>query len=594
MIDLADSIVERWAVWIGSSAWQLALFVILIAVLARWVADTQPRLRHALWVLVIVKAFASPALASPIGVGQLLTWDPLQAVISAGDVVVAGQPAGALVDTATSSESSQSIETPLVVIGLVIWGVGCLAYWTIAAVSHCRALRRTASCVSMEEGPERVLLEQLSMEMGLRRTPELRVSPEIESPYLIGLVNAQVVLPSTWLESASREDLEAVLAHELMHFRRGDLWISVLQVLVLGIHWFHPMAWWSMTQLQQAREEACDSSVLSMQSIHPERYADAMLRTVMIVRAKPAATRGLVGVFERGGQLQRRLEKVMNHNAMVSGLGWRGVGLLITITLTLMPMSPWSRGTATADQVAMEQGPDAKPTLEVQVVQGPPRISRTVPEVGAIRVSPTLTSIRVTFDRDMSTGMSWTGGGPEFPPVDQTRKANWIDPRTCQLPVKLERGMFYRVGINSTSFQNFKSVQGTPAKPSTIYFATKGASPDVIAKARKPEIERIRPANGTANVDPSIKVISVTFNMPMAAGMSWTGGGASFPTIPQGQRPSWSKDQRTCRLPVQLQAGKTYRLGFNSLSHKNFQSAAGIPLEPVTYEIHTRKGTADP
>ena len=52
----------------------------------------------------------------------------------------------------------------------------------------------------------------------------------------------------------------------------------------------------------------------------------------------------------------------------------------------------------------------------------------------------------------------------------------WNDKRTCVLPVELKKGMFYRVGINSTSFQNFSSELGVPAATTAIYFATAGAT----------------------------------------------------------------------------------------------------------------------
>ena len=80
----------------------------------------------------------------------------------------------------------------------------------------------------------------------------------------------------------------------------------------------------------------------------------------------------------------------------------------------------------------------------------------------------------------------------------------------------------------------------------------------------------------------------MTFNMPMGGGMSWTGGGPEFPEIPEGKSPKWSADGKTCKLPVSLKSGQAYRLGLNSRSHNNFQSAAGVPLEPVVYMFQTR------
>ena len=74
--------------------------------------------------------------------------------------------------------------------------------------------------------------------------------------------------------------------------------------------------------------------------------------------------------------------------------------------------------------------------------------------------------------------------------------------------------------------------------------------------------------------------------MPMGEAFSWTGGGEHFPEVPQ--RPSWSKDGRTCTLPVKLKPGHKYHLGLNSLSHNNFQSKWGVPLKPVEYHFETK------
>ncbi len=73
----------------------------------------------------------------------------------------------------------------------------------------------------------------------------------------------------------------------------------------------------------------------------------------------------------------------------------------------------------------------------------------------------------------------------------------------------------------------------------------------------------------------------------MGGGFSWTGGGPNFPTIREGNRPTWSDDRKTCFLPVRLKPNWSYRLGLNSVSHINFQSEGGVPLEPIVYNFKT-------
>lgn len=219
---------------------------------------------------------------------------------------------------------------------------------------------------------------------------------------------------------------------------------------------------------------------------------------------------------------------------------------------------------------------------------GAPRIVSTNPKPGATDVDPALAEITVTFDRDMDTrGYSWTGGGPDFPPGIEGQRPRWLDKRTCVLPVKLEQGHYYRVGINAQSFHNFRSAQGVPVNPSAIYFTTQGAGKNLEQKVQVPRIVKMAPANQEDRVDPNLKELRVTFNVPMGPGFSWVGGGDDFPTIPEGQRPSWTADKKTCILPVQLKPNWEYRLGLNSESFKNFHSEGGVPLEPVAYTFKT-------
>ena len=51
------------------------------------------------------------------------------------------------------------------------------------------------------------------------------------------------------------------------------------------------------------------------------------------------------------------------------------------------------------------------------------------------------------------------------------------------LPVKLEPGGYFRLGINSTSYMNFRSSDGVAVPPAAIYFSTKGTTEAVERKA---------------------------------------------------------------------------------------------------------------
>jgi len=107
------------------------------------------------------------------------------------------------------------------------------------------------------------------------------------------------------------------------------------------------------------------------------------------------------------------------------------------------------------------------------VIGGPPMVVRTNPVAFADDVSPKLKTIKVTFDQPMmNLSWSWCGGGDTFPQMTGKPRYN-SSKTTCSLPVKLEPGKVYWVGINSPRYKNFQTADGVPSVPYVILFATK-------------------------------------------------------------------------------------------------------------------------
>jgi hypothetical protein len=116
----------------------------------------------------------------------------------------------------------------------------------------------------------------------------------------------------------------------------------------------------------------------------------------------------------------------------------------------------------------------------------------------------------------------------------------------------------------------------------------KQSSTSASASAGAPRVVGLSPRNGVQDVSPTVTELRVTFNVPMGGGMSWCGGGEGYPASPAGKSAYWTDDHLTCVLPVALKAGQTYSIGLNSPSYKNFRSAAGVPIVPITYTFRTK------
>ncbi len=619
----AAEFARSWLDWTVAASWQIALLVCLIGVLTWALRGASPRLRYGLWLLVLVKALLPPTLAAFWGIGS---WGvgpvvELNRQTEVGVIDGAGvdqvDAFGAAIDDAgpgarlwgvapATLGSAVSVEGLL----LAVWAIGCLGLWLAVALRYWRLVKSVGAMRQIDEGPARVELERLAERFSIRRVPELFATEQPISPMLIGVLRPRIVLPENILERLGARDLQMILAHELVHWRRRDTWVGWLQVFVQGVFWFHPFVWLANARIRHERECACDEAVLRDGRCDRDGYGETLLRVLTAARGRSLVMANMVGVFERGSRLQTRLEEIMSFDPTKRRFGWLSRAALVAAALVLLPMAvPGVSAESDDDAATAENDETGAGDTDQVAVNGPetgrlagkrpktnwPVIVATSPKIGATDVDPKAKEISVTFDRDMDVGgYSWTGGGPNHPPSPEGSTAVWTDKRTCVLPVELKKGSFYRVGINSTSFQNFKSELGVPAETAAIYFATEGAAAGVANRVRVPKVLKSNPEIGATDVDPRLGLISVTFDVPMDTGsFSWTGSGPTFPTIPEGEKPRWSRDGKSCTLPVKLEPGKKYELGLNSVSHKNFGSKWGVPLAPVRFEFATASGATD-
>ncbi|HEV8063003.1 MAG TPA: M56 family metallopeptidase, partial [Gemmataceae bacterium] len=136
---------------------------------------------------------------------------------------------------------------------LAIWAVGCVrllfANWFIGR------LRNRSRPILNEYAQDQ--LAALAGQLGCRRMPRLAESSELSGPALVGWRDPLILLPANW-SAWSRQDLDAVLAHELAHVARGDFVSTCIGRLSLALHFYHPLVHWLASRLRFEQEMAAD------------------------------------------------------------------------------------------------------------------------------------------------------------------------------------------------------------------------------------------------------------------------------------------------------------------------------------------------
>jgi beta-lactamase regulating signal transducer with metallopeptidase domain len=293
---------EAWMRAIGRASLWGGLAIGGAWLICRWLPRMSPNARSWIWRLVYLKLcllllwpgpFHLPLFSSPA-----LQLERTAAPAAAGISEPQGAPRPE--DSTLRSESSlpSGAQPRFATLGSVL----LFGIWLSAVVRFAIGTMQNrvfAGKVLRESQPITDLLLQeqcrlLSHQLGLKKPPGLRSLETVPGPLAAGLLRPVIVFPASFAERFSTQEIRLMLAHELAHLQRHDLFWVGLRRIVKSVLFFHPLVWVAQEQATLAEEIACDEIALAAVNAPVADYARTLLRVMQQGLLGPAAA--LVGV----------------------------------------------------------------------------------------------------------------------------------------------------------------------------------------------------------------------------------------------------------------------------------------------------------
>jgi beta-lactamase regulating signal transducer with metallopeptidase domain len=339
----------------------------------------RPALIHALWLLVLIKLITPPLVSLPLPrlestestatvavseAAELSSNVPGSAAVSLKEVTplefveepnslpmdwtmvdVAAEPIPTARASRQETNDAAGIALNLDRIELIL---SCLlllgtASWLILTFARIGSFQRLMRDAQPAEPELQFQVEQMCKRLELSHCPAVWLVPGSVSPMLWGLFWPALLLPTDLLRRLDGQQQATLLLHELAHLRRHDHWVRLLELVVTGLYWWHPVVWWARREMRDAEEQCCDAWVVWALPGAAKSYATALVETVdFLTEARFALPPAASGV----GQvkvLKRRLTMIMRgttpRSLSVAGLlGVLGLGAM------LLPLVPtWAQ-----------------------------------------------------------------------------------------------------------------------------------------------------------------------------------------------------------------------------------------------------------
>lgn len=310
-----DGLLNAWGQIAWAQCWQVTLLIAGVWLVLRIVGRNRPHLACALWLVVLLKCLTPPVVSSPSGifcwlqraerasdqgaeVGDAQSAMPVAALSSAAgaeeDAVVvqvsrtapsaaAGQSPRPIPLTTASEPPTASVPqrawswSLLLASAGALWLAGILIYAAVAARRWVACWRKLRVSRQIDDPSLALLIDNLCRRLKLQRRVRLLVTDSPLGPAVVGLWRPTVILPAAIMRDKSPTELEPLLAHELIHVRRGDLWIGMLQTLALGLWWFHPLVRLASRLVTREAERCCDEEVIAHLGCDPAQYARSLI-----------------------------------------------------------------------------------------------------------------------------------------------------------------------------------------------------------------------------------------------------------------------------------------------------------------------------
>lgn len=201
------------------------------------------------------------------------------------------------------------------------------------------------------------IVRQLSARMRMH-VPIVRATRRVSEAVVVGLLKPMVLLPATWVTELPTDMLEAVIAHELAHLRRFDLWVNLLQRVVETLLFYHPVVWWLSRRIRIEREMCCDE--LAVQATDDRVGYAAALEHVARLRLsqQSAAPLALAMTGRRRGLLLERVQSLLNGDSHEPPGTRRIAGAVTLGVAALLVGVAWFGATLTEGMASQRERPE--------------------------------------------------------------------------------------------------------------------------------------------------------------------------------------------------------------------------------------------
>lgn len=131
----------------------------------------------------------------------------------------------------------------------------------------------------------------------------------VPTPMLIGIINPHIIIPDN---KYNEKQIKNILLHEVAHYKRFDIIIKWITMIITSIHWFNPLIYIIRKEINHSCELACDEFVIKkLKPSERQEYGDTLITVVAEAKYPVGVLQATMSENKSG--LKSRLVAIMGY-----------------------------------------------------------------------------------------------------------------------------------------------------------------------------------------------------------------------------------------------------------------------------------------
>ncbi|MGL5313469.1 MAG: M56 family metallopeptidase, partial [Peptostreptococcaceae bacterium] len=218
----------------------------------------------------------------------------------------------------------------------IIWMIGCINILATFTISH-YLLNKSLNKESKDVGEDKYeILKNCKDKINIKSNISVLINESVKTPSLVGIIKPKILIPSSMI-NLSDQELGYIFLHELSHYKRKDIVVNYLLIILQSIHWFNPMIWYFFKRIREDMELATDERVLkTIKEDEHKEYGKAILTVLERIKISKR-TLGVIGMINDKKTIKNRIEQIKNMKFMKhKKILFSTVGIVSIIALSIV------------------------------------------------------------------------------------------------------------------------------------------------------------------------------------------------------------------------------------------------------------------